>query len=246
MTIAVPTLELALPLTLNLEAVCAEQGISVRHASIEQCGELLFANMVDAALVSPLGYGMGVGRVDYRIAAGPCLALQDYTNVFGATFSEGSSELSTFSSDEPDSFMCLMMRLAMSEKFDIDLSPVATGSVADCVIGPTRAGHAHALDLGEEWFDMAEAPLPLALWVVRVDSEIVNFDDLVGRACQPGLTERPVSEVTPLNSEHAPREGAVLYRWSETIEEGMLAALNTLYFHQRLSEIPAIKINGRD
>lgn len=246
MTIAVPTLELALPLTLNIESVCAEQGITVRHASLEQCGELLFANMVDAALVSPLGYGMGVGRVDYRIAAGPCLALQDYSNVFGASFSEGASELSTFSSDEPDSFMALMMRLAMSEKFDVELRPVASGSAADCVIGPSRAGHAHALDLGEEWFDMAEAPLPLALWVVRVDSEIAHFDELVNRACQTGLVERPVSEVTPLHSEHAPREGSILYRWTESIEEGLLATLNTLYFHQRLTEIPAIKLYGRD
>lgn len=246
MKIAVPTLELAHPLTLNLEAVCAEQGITVRHASLEQCGELLFANMVDAALVSPLGYGMGVGRVDYRIAAGPCLALRDYTNVYGASFSEGSKELSSFSSHEPDSFMSLMMRLAMSEKFDVQLSPVADGSTADCVMGPSQAGHTHALDLGEEWFDMAEAPLPLALWVVRVDSEIASFDDLVNRACQPGLTERPVSEVTPLHSEHAPREGSILYRWSESIEEGLLATLNTLFFHQLLSEIPAIKLYGQD
>lgn len=246
MTIAIATHDLIRPLTLNLESVCQEQGITIRHATLEGCAELLLANMVDAALVSPLGYGMGVGRVDYRIAAGPCLALQDYTNVYGATFSEGSSELSTFSSDEPDSYMALMMRLAMSEKFDVELRPVAAGSLADCVMGPAQAGQPQALDLGEEWFDMAEAPLPLALWVVRVDSEIVNFDDLVGRACQPGLTERPVSEVTPLHSDHAPREGAILYRWSENVEEGLLAALNTLYFHQHLTEIPAIKIYGRD
>ncbi len=246
MTIAIPTLELALPLTLNIESVCAEQGITVRHASLEQCGELLLANMVDAALVSPLGYGKGVGRVDYRIAAGPCLALQDYTNVYGASFSQGSSELSTFSSDEADSYMSLMMRLAMSEKFDVELSPVNGGSTPDCVMGPSQPGHAHALDLGEEWFDMAEAPLPLALWVVRVDSEIAHFDELVNRACQTGLVERPVSEVTPLHSDHTPREGDVLYRWSESIEEGLLATLNTLYFHQLLPEIPAIKLYGRD
>ncbi|MFM8771911.1 MAG: hypothetical protein ACKOE4_07840, partial [Candidatus Kapaibacterium sp.] len=99
MRIAVPNLELASPLLANLASVCAEVGIEVRTATLEECGELLFANMVDAALVSPLGYGMGVGRVDYRIVGGPCVALQDYTNVYGASFSEGSLDLASYTSD---------------------------------------------------------------------------------------------------------------------------------------------------
>lgn len=246
MRIAVPNLELASPLLTNLASVCAEAGIEVRTATLEQCGELLFANMVDAALVSPLGYGMGVGRVDYRIVSGPCVALQDYTNVYGASFSEGRLDLATYTSSEPLAYMSLMMRLAMSEKFDVELSLTDDATRADCVIGPTAPGHVHALDLGEEWFDMAESPLPLALWVVRVDAESENFEDIVNRACQTGLTERPVSEVVPLHADHSPREGAILYRWSESIEEGLLATLNTLYFHQHLAEIPAIKLLGRD
>lgn len=246
MKIAVPNLELASPLITNLESVCAEAGIDVRTASLEQCGELLFANIVDAALVSPLGYGMGVGRVDYRIAGGPCVALQDFTNVYGASFTDGSLDLTSYTSSEPHAYMTLMMRMAMSEKFDVELSLADDPNKADCIIGPANPGMQQSLDLGEEWFDMAESPLPLALWVVRVDAECQNFDDIVNRACMPGLTERPVSEVVPLHADHSPREGAILYRWSESIEEGLLATLNTLYFHQHLAEIPAIKLLGRD
>lgn len=246
MRIAVPNLELARPLLANLDSVCAEAGIEVRTATLEQCGELLFANMVDAALVSPLGYGMGVGRVDYRIVGGPCLALRDYTNIYGASFSEGSLDLASYTSSEPLAYMTLMMRLAMSEKFDVDLALADDPSKADCSIGPTVAGMQQALDLGEEWFDIAESPLPLALWVIRVDAEIENFENIVNRAHTAGLTERPVSEVVPLHADHSPREGAILYRWSESIEEGLLATLNTLYFHQHLRDIPAIKLLGRD
>lgn len=246
MRIAVPNLELASPLLANLASVCAEAGIEVRTATLEQCGELLLANMVDAALVSPLGYGMGVGRVDYRIVGGPCLALQDYTNIYGASFSEGSLDLASYTSSEPLAYMTLMMRLAMSEKFDVDLALADDPSTADCSIGPTVAGMHQALDLGEEWFDMAESPLPVALWVIRVDAESENFEDIVNRAHTVGLTERPISEVVPLHADHSPREGAILYRWSESIEEGLLATLNTLYFHQHLREIPAIKLLGRD
>lgn len=246
MRIAVPNLELASPLLVNLESVCAEAGIEVRTGTLEQCGELLFANMVDAALVSPLGYGMGVGRVDYRIAGGPCVALQDYTNIYGASFSQGSLDLASYTSSEPHAYMTLMMRVAMSEKFDVDLALADDPSAADCVIGPMVPGMQQALDLGEEWFDIAESPLPFALWVVRVDAECENFEDIVNRACQSGLTERPVSEVVSLHADHSPREGAILYRWSESIEEGLVATLNTLYFHQHLAEIPAIKLLGRD
>lgn len=246
MRIAVPNLELASPLLANLASVCAESGIELRTATLEECGELLFANMVDAALVSPLGYGMGVGRVDYRIVGGPCVALQDYTNVYGASFSEGSIDLASYTSGEPHAFMTLMMRMAMSEKFDVDLAFADDPSTADCTIGAAMPGMQQALDLGEEWFDIAESPLPLTLWVIRVDAECENFQEIVNRACQSGLTERPISEVVPLHADHSPREGAILYRWSESIEEGLLATLNTLFFHQHLAEIPAIKLLGRD
>ncbi|MFM8771006.1 MAG: MqnA/MqnD/SBP family protein, partial [Candidatus Kapaibacterium sp.] len=170
----------------------------------------------------------------------------DYTNVYGASFSEGSLDLASYTSSEPHAFMTLMMRMSMSEKFDVELSLSDDPSQADCVIGPAMPGMEQALDLGEEWFDMAESPLPLALWVMRVDAEIENFQDIVNRACQSGLIERPISEVVPLHADHSPREGAILYRWSESIEEGLLATLNTLYFHQHLAEIPAIKLLGRD
>lgn len=245
MTIAIPDGSLFEPLTQNIEAVCAARGIAVRRTSLDDCGELLLANLVEAALVSPLGYGAGVGRVDYRIVGGPCLSIQDYTHVYGADFSPGSSELSSFDADEPSSYLSTMMRLTMSEKFDVELRQVDASQPADCRIGQPPASTSQALDLGEEWFDLAEAPLPIALWVIRVDAELPDFDALVREAAGPDA-ERPVSEIVPMHADHAPREGAILYRWSESVEEGLVAALNALYFHQRLREIPAVKLFGRD
>lgn len=246
MTIAIPTLELARPLLANIEAVCARQGITIRTCSLEECGELLNNNLVQAALVSPRGYGMGVGKVDFRIVAGPCLALQDFTNAYGVSFAEGRAELSTFHAPDSTSFMSTMMRMIMSEKFDVTMEFVPSVDDADCRMGPPEHGTSHTLDLGEEWFDIAEAPLPLALWVVRVDSEIESFDQLVVDAAGGPIANKPVSELPSLLSDHAPREGSILYQWSDAIEEGLVATLNALYFHQSLPEIPAVKLYGRD
>jgi len=245
MTIAIPNHELFGPLIPSIDAACQARGIGVRRCSLDECGELLLANMVEAALVSPLGYGAGVGRVDYRIVSGPCLSVQNYTHVYGADFSPGSSELSTFHADEPSSYLSTMMRLTMSEKFDVELRPVDASQPADCRIGQPPASSAQALDLGEEWFYLAEAPLPIALWVIRVDAELPDFDALVREAASLDA-ERPVSEIVPMHADHAPREGAILYRWSESVEEGLVAVLNALYFHQLLREIPAVKLYGRD
>lgn len=246
MTIAIPNSELFSPLTGNIDAACLSRGITVRRCTLEECGELLLANMVDAALVSPMGYGAGVGRVDYRIVPGPCLAIRDYTQVYGADFNPESNDLSTFHDENATSYLSTMMQLAMSEKFDIELRHVDASGPTDCRIGPPPSSASQALDLGEEWFDLAEAPLPVALWVIRVDSELEGFDALVAEAADSEMSERPVSEFVPLHADHSPREGAILYRWSDTVEEGLIAALNALYFHQHLREIPAVKLYGRD
>lgn len=246
MTIAIPNDELFGPLLRNIDAVCAARGITLRRCSLDECGELLLANMVEAALVSPLGYGLGVGRVDYRIVSGPCLALQDYTHVYGATFSPGATDVSTFSADQPESFLSTIMSMTLSEKFDIELRPARKDEAADCIFGSPTSSAAQALDLGEEWFDLAEAPLPVALWTIRVDSEIESFDALVTESADAAQQQRPISEIVPITADHAPREGAILYRWSDSVEEGLVATLNALYFRQLLREIPAIKLYGRD
>ena len=246
MTIAIPNHDLFGPVLHSIDSACKTRGVSLRRCSLDECGELLLANMVEAALVSPLGYGAGVGRVDYRIVGGPCVALQNYTHVYGADFSAGSSDLSSFHSDDPTSYLSTMMRLTMSEKFDVELHSVDASQPADCRIGQPPASGSQALDLGEEWFDLAEAPLPVALWVIRVDSELQGFDALVHEAADQAVAERPVSEIVPMHSDHAPREGAILYRWSESVDEGLVAALNALYFHQLLRELPAVKLYGRD
>ncbi|MCX6140745.1 MAG: hypothetical protein NTX15_07960 [Candidatus Kapabacteria bacterium] len=246
MTIAIPTRELAEPILTNIREVCAQRGWEIRSATLDQCGKLLLNNSVEMALTSPLGYGLGVGKVDYRIVPGPCVALQDYTNAFGIWFPDGGRGLATYSSPEPGSFPTLACRMVMAEKFDVVLTDAPDGAMGDCVIGPVTNGLAPAIDVGEEWFDLIESPLPIAVWVVRVDAEENNVDEAIALFADERLLEHNVSEVVPPMSDRMPREGKVLYRWTSDVEEGLDAALHTMFYHQILPEIPAIKLYGKD
>lgn len=246
MNIAIPTLALAEPILTNVREVCARLGWEIRTGSLDECGKMLLANSVDMALTSPLGYGRGVGKVDYRLIPGPCVALEDYTNAYGIWFPDGGKGLATYSSSEPGSFPALAGRMVMAEKFDVVLSEAPLKSIGDCVIDAVGNTQPPAMDLGEEWFDLVESPLPIAVWVVRVDAEALDVDRTVMEFADQRLLERHVSEVVPSTSDRMPREGKVLYRWSSEVEEGLDASLHTMFYHQMLPEIPAIKLYGKD
>lgn len=244
--VAIPTLEIASPILENVEHACAQRGWTIRRATLDECGDLLKSNMVDIALTSPYGYGKGVGTVDYRIVPGPCLALEDYTNVYGVSFPSHRSGLDHAFSPEPREFPTIISRLIMAEKFDVALELVASSEAADCIIGPVVKGEPPAMDLGEEWYDIVESPLPIAVWVARVDTEATSIDSFVSECANQMLLYTDVSELVSMTGDHMPREGKILYRWSDDVEEGLGAALHTMFYHQLLPEIPAIKLFGRD
>lgn len=244
MKIAIPRLELAQPLLTHAADVAARHGITLIEASLEECGTMLLNNNVDVALMSPHGYGLGVGRVDYRLIPGPCLALEDYTHAYGLWFPESGSALETYHATNPEAYLSVISRLVMAEKFDVHLAYTADATRADVTIGSTTENPTPAMDLGEEWFDIVESPLPLAVWVHRVDSEHLERVELVREFADQHLHHREVSEFVPITADHMPREGKILYRWNDEVQEGMEAALHMLFYHQLLPEIPAIKLFG--
>jgi hypothetical protein len=244
MKIAIPRLELAQPLLTHAAEVSARHGFTLIEASLEECGTMLLNNNVDVALMSPHGYGLGVGRVDYRLIPGPCLALEDYTHAYGLWFPDSGTALETYHASQPEAYLSVISRLVMAEKFDVHLEYTASSESADVTIGSTSENPTPAMDLGEEWFDIVESPLPLAVWVHRVDSEHIEQVGIVREFADQHLLHREVSEIVPITADHMPREGKILYRWNDDVQEGMEAALHMLFYHQLLPEIPAIKLIG--
>lgn len=246
MKIAIPDHPLYAPLVAHADRVCADRGWQLVRAPIEQCGAMLFTHAVDAALVSPMGYGRGVTKVDYRIVGGPALMLHDFTNVAGISFAPTMSALRTAVSHTPAECLVTLGMLILSEKLDVILTMHPAGQAeADCMIDLAGVGSAFAMDVSEEWADLTDAPLPAALWVCRIEADQDAVAGAVA-AMADATTETPVSEMLAPTSDHVPRQGRITYRWTDETEDALAAVLDMLYFHQLLPEIPAVKLLGRD
>ncbi|MBI2794621.1 MAG: hypothetical protein HYX66_08255 [Ignavibacteria bacterium] len=254
MRIAIPQNLLYKPLLQNVDVVCEQMGWRVHRASGEDCASLLLNNHVDLALISPLGYGRGVGKVDYRIISEPCISLIDYTAVAGIMFSENAQEIDTIGSRTPKEFLPVIGSLLMREKYEVADNPVvlaADFSTVDCLIEEyPLVGNSFpsqiALDIGEEWFDMIELPLPVGLWVYRTDAEIGNIAANVRAMASDTLTNVMVHESLNGETEYLAREGQINYQWSDEVEQGLDSVLRLFYYYQVLPELPAIKLLGRD
>ena len=103
------------------------------------------------------------------------------------------------------------------------------------------------LDLSEEWGDIAEAPLPMALWACRIDAatDNENLAEIVASIADPAVAEEEVREAESDETDAYPREGKMTYRWNDEVETGLIAVMNLLYFHQMIPEIPEVKILNR-
>ena len=88
MKIAIPEAPYLAPLIEHAAKVCEDMNWELLIVPEDRTGPMLVNHMADLALVSPLGYGGGVGKVDLRIVPGPCMVLHDYTNIAGIRFRE--------------------------------------------------------------------------------------------------------------------------------------------------------------
>jgi len=246
MKIAVMDSPVVSPLLAHVDAVCAELGWTVIRDTEEGCGRRLFNNEVELALVSPLGYAKGVGRVDYRIVPGPCVALSDYTETAGIVFKENVDEIASIAADNPGSYLAFMGFVILREKFEATADTIEQADAGStCVITESDAP-SWTLDISEEWFDMAEALLPIAVWVCRTEADLDKVASAVQRMAQANLADADVVEHSESADETFPRQGKIVYRWSDEVEEALEAVMNVLYFHQRTSELPAVKVLGRE
>jgi len=244
MRVVVPHGSIYEPLVSRAEKVCAEKKWTLERLPEAECTKRMLANSADIALLSPLGYGLGVGRVDYRIISDPCISLIDYTEVAGITFNEHASEINTVGSRTPAAFMSIIGSLLMREKFEANDTPIVFAEnidSVDCLITETDSVTAQhmAMDVGEEWFDLIELPLPLGMWVCRADLEEESGE------WRRENGEGKMEDVL-MQSGSGERQGRISYSWSEDVEAGLEAALRMMFFYQLLSELPAVKLLGRD
>lgn len=247
MTVAIPDSPLLKPLTEHAEGVCERLGWKLVRVPEAKAADMLLKYSADLALITPLGYALGVGRVDYRVIQGACVMLNNYTNVAGIDFREGAEDVKTCASKSPEDFLCVIGRIVLAEKLELELGPLQPSSAAppaDCNIDYVSAKRVPALDVTEEWWDLTERPLPLAFWTCRIEADLDHVQEAVELMRKPDLVPIIINE--PVDSETLPRQGSVTYTWDEDTETSITAACEMLFFHQYIPEIPAVKILGRD
>lgn len=250
MRIAISDAPYLAPLVANIDAIAEQRGWEVQRVPEERATTLLLNNRVEIALFSPLGYAAAVGKVDYRIIGGPCLALEGYTNVAGIDFNGQLDEIESVGSSRPTSFHATIGSLILREKFDAASTPVVATTpevLADAVVKtPDESERPLTLDLSEEWADIADSPLPVAIWACRAEADMEDLAGVIESFADNSITELPVNEAETDETDAFPRDGKMMFRWNDEIETGLVAAMNLLFFHQVIPEIPEVKLLGRE
>ncbi|GAB1431234.1 hypothetical protein MASR2M18_20690 [Ignavibacteria bacterium] len=250
LTFAVPAGDIFCPL-----AARAGAHKIITAASEKECAVLLKNHRVDAALISPLNYGLAATEVDYRIVPATGIFLEGYTNVASIWFAPGLSQIRRFVSSAPDNFIVTAGRILLAERYG--LRPECVYATPDellskflqegCAIGYSGdiAGEP-SLDITEDWYDSFEGSLPVGVWVCRQDDDIpAELPDIIrGLAAEDMAYELPVAEHicgTPTHEREQHRSGIIRRQWNSSSVEDFESVLNLLYYHQFLTVIPEAK-----
>ncbi|MDQ1266728.1 MAG: hypothetical protein QG635_1880, partial [Bacteroidota bacterium] len=168
------------------EEICREYDVEIYPVNEVQTSILMLQNRVDAAFLTPLGFGMGVTKIDYRIIPGMAFAAQGFTKLASVFFKKNLFTVEKCVSPHPDDFLTLIGKLLLAERYGIivDLQK-SSGSIedmlvnADCVISRYLPGMEPAFDIGEEWSLTNDFPLPLGFWCVRAEEYPPKIIELI-------------------------------------------------------------------
>lgn len=250
LTFAVPSGDIFSPLV----ARSGEHRI-ITAANENECAALLKNHRADAALISPLHYGIAATEVDYRLVPATGIFLEGYTDIASIWLKSGLSQFPRFVSSAPDDFIVTVGRVLLAERYG--LRPECIYASADmlsseflregCAIGYRGDIVAiPSLDITEDWLDSFETSLPVAVWTCRQDDDIPNdLPDIIrGLAIEDIAVDIPMVEHICGDSDYKRevlRSGIIYRQWKDSSIEDFETVLDLLYYHQYLSVIPEAK-----
>lgn len=256
MKIAVPNNPAFARLYNNTEFTDNVNDLQLFKVKEEDTHKLLLNKKVDAALISPLGYGLGYMDAEFRIIPETALSTVDYTGLASIFFKHGLKEVSKVASYSPDDFMIKIGGLLLAEKygFDIELFQAEERSREEilkkydaAILWGKSDSTENALDISDEWFDTFEMPLPLLAWVAWEDSVPEKLIQYIRNIADKNIEQEETHHET-VNAEvdFNLRHGHLFWSWTDEVEKAFEQILHFLYFHQFFSHIPAVKVLGRD
>ena len=266
MRLAIPNDSLYTPITRRAEelAAASQGAIVLRRGTEEECEQWLANNLVDAALVSIAAYGRACVVQDYRIVPSTLCVLMGWTNAGSILFAENIDVPQRAAASNPAQFLTQAAAIVLDEQYDISLNiekvseiSEKTTSTYECVIAThSEIANPRGMDISEEW-DMAFSyPLPLVLWVCRNEyvldagSETLQRMEEVLRTTRlcadENLEAREARYEQQSTGDADLRDGIIQWIWSDDILEALQQTLQLLFYRQLLSDIPEIKVLGRD
>ncbi len=251
--IAVPDNRVYEPLFRNKE-ISGSYNMQLYQVEEKKLREAMLNNRFDGALMSPLGYGLGVEDADYRIIPGPALAVQGWSEMASIYFRKGLKTISKVKAPSPDDFIMIIGKLLLAENFNMEPDVIRKNGEtnellkeADAVMTWEKDFHVESLlDITEEWFMAFELPLPLAFWVCREEEVPKNFEKFIHEVKANDLLKREDIVYEAKDEEFHRREGTILWEWNDDVEHALNQSIQFLYFHQLVPEIGAVKVLGRD
>lgn len=251
MKIAIPNNNIYKQLFFNAEDVAKELGIELIKTSEQQVAKLFHENKVQAAFLSPIGYGMGAGEADYRIVPVNPLALNGYTRAASTFFRQNLATIRTCGCENPDDYIMQIGKILLAERYGIivDLKKAESTKPKEILENFDSAMtykksflEDSALDITEDWNDSYRMPLVMGAWVVRNEEEPENIERTIELFAADSLPKK--KEVTDKQGEFEPRMGEIIYEWSEAIENAYDETLEILFYHQVLPVIASVKKVG--
>jgi len=221
----------------------------------EDTHKLLLEKKVDAALLSPIGYGYGYKDSDFRIIPETACSAVEYTGLASIFFQHGLKNITKVASDSPNDFMIKMGGLLLAEKFDLAIELLtAKGDKAEilkkydaAVLWQQSDSTDNALDISDEWFDAFEMPLPLLAWVTHEGQTPDKLVQYIRNMAIPDLEkEEKKIETIDKQVDFDLRKGHIFWTWTDEVEKAFEQILQYLFFHQFFQHIPAVKVLGRD
>lgn len=238
-----------------LERFTNENNITIFQLQEKQCIELYLSGKVDACLVNPLDYGKNLDKSDSVIVPYSAISIIDYTEVASLIFEKELDTFQTIATSNASSFLFIATKLILAERYDMVLKEtIFDGSEkdmlakADCafILGKSKNDF-NSLDIGEEWYDTFEMPLPFTFWICRTEEHpddiekiILAFSEIV-ESKSLGINENKTK-----HNDIPERHGRIEIGFNPEFEEALAQTFHFLYYHQQIKDIPELKILGRE
>lgn len=252
--IAVPDNKIYEFLYKNYEKAKEQYDIELYKVDEERAGNLFRNNRVDLALLSPLTYAEGVENHDFRIVPGPCMVLENFTDLASIYFKPGIRNIKQCLTKNPKDYLMIMGKILLSERYGIEAEPQLSKkdkkdilAEADTAILYEKSKEDEiSIDISEAFFDTFEMPLINAIWVCRNDEFEHDMHELIHTLADDDLSDVSISEIHDGDKDYSGREGEIHKHWHDDFEEVLAHTIEILFYRQYVPEISDVKILGRD